>query len=254
MLNVIRHGAPTEAPPLVVAHGLFGSARNWGVVCKRLSGNREVLAADMRNHGESFRDPAHTYAAMAADLAAVIAAEGGRADVLGHSMGGKAAMALALTDPGRVRKLVVADIAPVAYGHTQMEYVEAMRGVDLSGVTRRSEADARLAAAVPQPSLRAFFLQSLVVGPDGAGWRLNLDALGDQMAEIMGFPDLPGVFDGPTLFVTGSESDYVRPEHWPGVLARFPAATQVEIAGAGHWLHADAPVPFVAAVEEFLAA
>ena len=178
-LAQITTGVPGASPPLLIAHGLFGSARNWGAIAKRLGREREVIAVDLRNHGDSPWSPEHDYAAMAGDLAETIAANGGRADLLGHSMGGKAAMMLALTEPARVRRLVVADMAPVRYGHSQLPYVEAMQGLDLAGVTRRSEADAALAAAVPQPSLRAFFLQSLVVRPDGAGWKLNLDALDD---------------------------------------------------------------------------
>ena len=167
MLNAIRHGQPTDAPPLLIAHGLFGSARNWGAVAKRLSARREVIAVDLRNHGDSPWDADHSYPALAADLAEVIAAEGGRADVLGHSMGGKAAMTLALGDPQLVARLIVADIAPVAYAHSQIRHVDAMRAVDLSKVARRSDCDAALAARVPEPSLRAFFTQSLVVEPEG---------------------------------------------------------------------------------------
>jgi pimeloyl-ACP methyl ester carboxylesterase len=246
------HGDPTERPPLVIAHGLFGSGRNWGAVARRLAETRQVMAVDMRNHGDSPKSPDHGYAAMAGDLAAAIAGLGPRADLLGHSMGGKAAMVLALTEPARVRRLVVADMAPVAYAHSQMEYVRAMQAVDLAAVRRRADADAMLAAAVPEAGLRGFFLQSLALGPSGAGWKLNLAALADQMPRIMAFPDLPGRFDGPTLFLTGGRSDYVRPEHWPGIRRLFPAARHVEIAGAGHWLHADAPDAFAAAVGEFL--
>ena len=130
-LNAIIHGQPTDRPPLVIAHGLFGSARNWGAVAKRLSAERQVVAVDLRNHGDSPRSPDNGYEAMAGDLAETIAALGGRADVLGHSMGGKAAMVLALTDPERVGRLVVADIAPVAYGHSQLELVRAMQALDL---------------------------------------------------------------------------------------------------------------------------
>jgi pimeloyl-ACP methyl ester carboxylesterase len=246
------HGEPTDRPPLVVAHGLFGSGRNWGAVARRLAETRQVVALDMRNHGDSPKSPDHGYAAMAGDLAAAIAAIGREADLLGHSMGGKAAMVLALTDPARVRRLVVADMAPVAYAHSQMEYVRAMQAVDLATVARRADADRALAAAVPEPGLRGFFLQSLALGPSGASWKLNLAALAEQMPKIMAFPDLPGRFEGPTLFLTGGRSDYVRPEHWPEIRRLFPAARHVEIAGAGHWLHADAPEAFAAAVREFL--
>jgi esterase len=132
MLNTLIHGEDTSQPPLLIAHGLFGSARNWGVLAKRLSDTRRVLAVDMRNHGASPWEDSHTYPDLAADLAEVIAAHGGVADVVGHSMGGKAAMALALGHPRTVRRLVVADIAPVAYGHTQQPMIDAMRAVDLA--------------------------------------------------------------------------------------------------------------------------
>jgi pimeloyl-ACP methyl ester carboxylesterase len=251
MLNTIVQG---DAPgvPLVIAHGLFGSARNWGVVARRLAEERRVIAVDMRNHGDSPWFAEHSYAAMAADLSEVIAAEGGRADLLGHSMGGKAAMVLALTEPARVGRLIVADIAPVAYAHSQMEYVRAMQAVDLRGVTRRSEADPLLAGTVPEPALRAFLLQSLSVEAGRAAWKLNLDALADQMPLIMGFPEVAGRFEGPALFVTGETSDYVRDDHWPHILELFPAARRVAIPGAGHWVHAEAPKPFAAAVAAFL--
>lgn len=253
MLNLVRHGAPGDAPPLLIVHGLFGSARNWNAIARRLSARREVVVVDMRNHGDSPRDPVHTYPAMAADLAEVIAAIGGRADVLGHSMGGKAAMTLALSAPELVDRLIVADIAPAAYAHDQLGYVRAMQALDLAGVARRADADALLATSVPEPGVRAFLLQSLALAPEGARWKLNLDALGDQMPEIMGFPDLGRRFDGPTLFLTGAASRYVRPEHWPAIRALFPNARAEEIPGVGHWLHAEAPEAFVAAAEAFLA-
>jgi pimeloyl-ACP methyl ester carboxylesterase len=245
-------GAPTGHPPLLIAHGLFGSARNWGAIAKRLAHDRQVVTVDMRNHGDSPRSPEHGYAAMAGDLAETIADNGGRADVLGHSMGGKAAMMLALTEPSRVRRLIVADIAPVAYAHSQMPYVRAMQALDLAALTRRSEGDAALAAHVPEPSLRAFFLQSLAIEDGRARWKLNLDALADQMPGLMTFPTPPATFGGPTLFLTGARSDYVRPEHWPRIRALFPAAEHAALAHAGHWLHADAPAAFVAAVSAFL--
>ena len=252
MLNTIVHGEGRGGPPLVIAHGLFGSARNWGVVARRLAEGRQVVAVDMRNHGDSPWFPEHGYEAMAADLAEVIAGQGGRADVLGHSMGGKAAMVLALTEPGRVGRLIVADIAPVAYGHSQMAVVRAMQAVDLSGVTRRSEADPLLAEALEDPALRAFLLQSLGVEHGKAAWKLNLAALADQMPVIMGFPEVAGRFGGPALFVSGERSDYVREEDWPRIVERFPAARREVIPGAGHWVHAEAPRAFGAAVAGFL--
>ncbi len=247
MLNTIRHGAPTDRPPLLIAHGLFGSARNWGVIAKRMSDSREVVAVDMRNHGASPWSDDHSYAAMAADLAEVL---GGKPhDVLGHSMGGKAAMVLALDHPALVHKLVVADIAPVGYAHTQSHLIDQMRAVDLSRVTRRSDAAAQL-QDVPDDGTRSFLLQSL----DAAGrrWMLNLDALDAEMPGIIGFPNVSGTFGGPTLFLSGGASDYVRPEHRATVKTLFPKAHMAAIPGAGHWLHAQKPREFEAALRAFL--
>ncbi|RVT86555.1 alpha/beta fold hydrolase [Rhodobacteraceae bacterium CCMM004] len=246
MLATQTTGAP-GATPILIAHGLFGSARNWGAIAKRLSEDREVTAVDMRNHGASPRDPDHSYPALAGDLAGVI---DGRADVIGHSMGGKAAMALALLHPEKVRRLVVADIAPAAYGHTQMPLIEAMQGVDLAAVETRRDADRQLAEGVEDRGVRAFLLQSLDV--KGRAWRLNLDALADQMPLILGWPEIAGSFDGPTLFLTGGESDYVQPEHRAAIRDHFPAARFAKLPNAGHWLHADAPEAFADTVRAFL--
>lgn len=250
MLNRIEHGSDADAVPLVIAHGLYGSARNWGVIARRLSDQRRVIAVDMRNHGESFWNDRHDYPAMADDLADVIGDAGGVADVVGHSMGGKAAMTLALRHGGTVRRLVVADIAPVAYGHTQLPFIAAMRGVDLARIERRSDAAAQLADLGVEPALQSFFTQSLDVA--GRRWRLNLDALEAEMPGIMDFPEIDAQWDGPALFLSGGASDYVRPEHRPIIRALFPKARFAKLPGAGHWLHADRPREFEAAVRTFL--
>ena len=256
MLNIIRHSPdmPSSAPPLVIAHGLFGSARNWGVIAKRLSEDRTVLAVDMRNHGESPRADTQTYAEMAADLASVIAAEGVQADVLGHSMGGKAAMMLALAHPELVRRLIVADIAPVAYGHSQSHHIAAMRALDLTGLATRGEADRRLTATIDDPSLRAFFLQSLDLKATPPRWRLNHDVLEAEMPGIVGWPEPQGHFEGPTLFLSGGDSSYVLPEYRSKIRGLFPAARFAKIPGTGHWLHAEKPREFEATVRVFLQA
>lgn len=251
MLATTVTGDATGRPPLLIAHGLFGSARNWNVIAKRLSDERQVLSVDMRNHGESPRAESQGYDDMAADLAEVIEAHGGRADVLGHSMGGKAAMMLALTRPGLVNRLVVADIAPVAYGHSQSHLITAMRGVDLSRVETRRDADEQLSAAVAEDGVRAFLLQSLDV--KGKRWRLNHDVLEAEMGRITGWPaDAQGRFEGPVLMLAGADSDYVRPEHREAIKEYFPKARFAKIPGAGHWLHADRPREFEGAVRMFL--
>lgn len=250
MLHTIIHGDPTDKPPLLIAHGLFGSARNWGVIAKRLADSRQVIAVDMRNHGASPWSNSHSYEDMADDLAEVISDIGGPMDVIGHSMGGKASMMLALRHAAMVRRLVVADIAPVEYTHTQLAYIQAMRSVDLSQITRRSEAESRLADQGVDKALQSFFTQSLDVA--GKRWRLNLDALEAEMPKIMSFPDTTDTWDGAVLFLTGGMSDYVRPEHRDLIRDRFPKARFAKIPDAGHWLHADKPRAFETTVRIFL--
>lgn len=229
--------------PLVIAHGLNGSGRNWGIVAKRLSEDRQVIAVDMRNHGESPWSDDHSYAAMAADLAEIAPQP---FDLVGHSMGGKAAMVLALTQPEAVRRLVVVDIAPVAYRHSQIEAVHAMQRADLSGVTRRSEVNLGL-----DPQVEAFLLQSLDVA--NGRWRLNLDVLAEQMDDIVGWPGTEGRFDQATLFLRGGASDYVDDAYLPEIHRLFPCAEVVTMDGAGHWLHAERPREVEAEIRRFLA-
>ncbi len=244
MLNTIEYDGPAGTP-LLIAHGLFGSARNWGVIAKRLSATRPVIVVDMRNHGSSAWHDSHSYQDMADDLAQVLT---GPSDILGHSMGGKAAMVLALQNPALVNRLVVADIAPVSYTHSQNGPIEAMRRVDLAGITSRSDAKDQLGTL--EPGVADFLLQSLDM--KDRQWRLNLDVLTAEMDKIIGFPNITGQFDGPTLFLSGGTSDYVQPDARPKIKSLFPTAKFAKIPGAGHWLHAQKPREFEAAVAAFL--
>ncbi len=244
--------APTVAKPLLIAHGLFGSARNWGVTARRLAAERPVITVDMRNHGASPWDSDHSYAAMAGDLAEVITHLGGPMDVLGHSMGGKAAMLLALTRPELVRRLIVGDIAPVAYDHDNLGHIAAMQALDLTHLTTRAEADRRLATDVPDAGLRAFFLQSLDLRAHPPHWRLNLSVLHEAMPQIVGWPVVHSLFEKPTLFLTGATSHYVQPEYRPDMLRLFPKGRFAKLPDTGHWLHADNPRAFETAVTVFL--
>ena len=255
MINTHLYTAETPAglPGLLIVHGLFGSARNWGIIARRMARDRDVVAVDMRNHGESPHLPGHSYPEMAADLAEVIEAQGAPVDVAGHSMGGKAAMVLALTRPDLVNRLIVADIAPVAYGHDQSPHIHAMRSLDLTGLSSRAEADRRLTATLDDPALRAFFLQSLDLKATPPRWRLNLDVLEAEMPKIVGWPGTKGQFDGPVLFLSGADSHYVQPGHRPEIKALFPAARFAKLPGAGHWLHADKPREFEETMRVFLA-
>ncbi len=163
-------------------------------------------------------------------------------------MGGKAAMRLALTQPARVTRLVVADIAPVPYASHFGTYVPAMLSVDRA--MTRAQADAALAAAVPEPAVRGFLLHNF---RPGEGWRIGLEQIAGSLRRVESWDGVEGRYDGPVLFVTGARSDYVLPSYHGAIRALFPAAAFVEIAAAGHWLHAEQPAAFNSAVTGFLA-
>lgn len=250
MLNTLTFGSDTTRPPLMIVHGLFGSARNWNVIAKRMAETRSVIVPDMRNHGASFWADSHSYHDMAGDLCEVIRAHGGSVDLVGHSMGGKASMVLALTEPSCVARLLVADIAPVAYSHSQQQFINAMRAVDLSKVERRADAVAQLAQNVEDKTLQSFFTQSLNVKEKR--WLYNLDALERDMPKILGFPEISGTYTGLTLFLSGANSEYVLPEHRDAIKALFSNAKFAKIQDAGHWLHAEQPRAFEASLHAFL--
>lgn len=254
MLNHTVTGEDTSLPPVLLVHGLFGSAKNLGGIARRLSPHRKVVAVDMRNHGESFRDSDQSYAAMAGDLAEIIENFGGIADVVGHSMGGKAAMVLALSHPATLRRLAVLDIAPLAYGHSQNGLIGAMERLDLDGLRLRSEADRRLAETVADAGVRAFLLQSLDLRADPAEWKLNLAVLRATMAQLVGWPQglAHGAFTGPALFLAGANSDYCEGAGVAAIRYYFPQAQVEFVAGAGHWLHAEQPEAVASRLESFL--
>lgn len=251
-LNVIEAGA---GKPLIIMHGLLGSSRNWGGLAAKLGENRRVLALDLPNHGSSPWTEATDYPHMAREVARFIDEQvGGPAAIIGHSMGGKTAMLLALTRPELVEKLVVVDIAPVSYTHTFAPYIRAMRAAPLGSAERRADIEHSMAGVIPDPRVRAFLMQNLEGSPGHYRWRANLAALGAAMDEILGFPPIADEthYDGPTLFLHGAESDYVLPQHEDLILALFPHARFQAVEGANHWVHADKPAEFLAAVKGFL--
>ena len=253
ILHTIEAG---QGPPVALLHGLFGSARNLGVVQRALAPQSRVLALDLRNHGASPHAAAMDYPAMAADVLETLDQRAALpAALVGHSMGGKAAMVAALSRPDAVSRLVVADIAPVAYEHHNAEIAAALAGLALSPGLTRAAADAALVEAVPEAGLRAFLLQNLVPGAH-PHWRIGLHEIAAAMRVIEGWeaPRAGAVYRGPTLFVAGARSDYVRHEDRPVIRALFPAARFVTLKNAGHWLHADNPSGFVGVIEAFLAA
>jgi pimeloyl-ACP methyl ester carboxylesterase len=240
--------------PLVILHGLFGSKRNWSSIAAKLGLHHWVLTVDLRNHGESPWAPRHDYPALADDVARLIRTEiGGPAIVMGHSMGGKAAMMLALTVPELVARLVVVDIAPTRSDGSSLDFLHALQAVPLAAFTRRAEVETALAGAISNPAIRSFLLQNLITAPGGLFWGVNLDALEQHFADILGFPDIPlgHAFAEPALFIAGGRSEYVLPQHRAKIGRLFPAATIEVIEEAGHWVHAEQPKAMLDAMVDF---
>lgn len=248
----LNHGEMGEGPPVVLLHGLFGMGRNFGAVQRALAPGYRVVTLDARNHGASPHQAGMRYADLAADLLETLDALGiGQAAVIGHSMGGKTAMAAAVSAPERFARVLIADIAPVSYHHGNKGIAAAMQAIPLTASLTRAAAEAALADAVPDPGVRAFLVQNLRFGA-APRWRIGLDEIAAAIPDLEGWETPPGVYEGPALFVTGARSDYVLPEHRPAIRALFPAARFVAVKNAGHWLHADNPAGFLAVVEAFL--
>ncbi len=248
MLNYMTFG-DEKSPPVMIVHGLFGSGRNWGVIAKRLSDQFFVITVDLRNHGDSPWLDTHNYHVMADDLVEVINSLNIKPNIIGHSMGGKAAMVLALKRPNLVRNLIIADIAPVKYEHDQSQFIEAMQKVDLSKVEKRSDATLALSKFVEDKSLQNFFTQSLDI--KAKRWKLNLKVLRSEMSEILSFPKIESEFSGHSLFLKGEKSDYIKLEHRKLIKTLFTKARFATFKEAGHWLHAEKPREFESAARLF---
>jgi pimeloyl-ACP methyl ester carboxylesterase len=256
---------------VVFVHGLFGQGKNWTTIAKALADEHRVTLLDLPNHGHSPWTDRVDYLDMAELVAAELEHLGRPVTLVGHSMGGKVAMQLALRRPELLRALVVVDVAPVEYpmqgGRTEdpdeeaspfAAYIAAMLAMDLDALRTRDEADQALRDAVPSRMVRSFLLQSLVrEGTDGGWrWRLNLELLERDLGALRGFPAPPAgaSFDGPVLWIAGANSTYILPEDRPHMDALFPTTRLVRIKNAGHWVHSEQPEIFVETLRRFLAA
>ena len=271
-LHIVRVGPRTGSPPVVFLHGLLGSSTNFRTIQQLIaSTGRDALALDLRNHGKSPHVAgASPLASLAGDVAAAVEGAcgvGAACDVVGHSLGGKVAMALALLRPGLVRRLVVMDIAPVAYnaasnpGWASVQgVVRAASALQPGGFATRREVEAALAAAVPEPGVRSFVAQNLVPQEGGGfAWRVGWEGILASLPLYAGWEGLAaapggGGSGGPAAahFVRGGTSSYVLPKHEPAIRALFPAAEVHTVEGAGHWVHADRPAEFNALLERLL--
>jgi len=242
-----------DGKPLIILHGLFGSSDNWVTMGKRLSESRHVYLPDLRNHGASLHTDEFSYEAMADDLLEFIEDRNiENPDIAGHSMGGKVAMRFALDHPGLFSKLVVIDIAPKAYSSRHDNLLDCMTSLDLTRVKTRQDADELLKESVPKMAERQFLLKNLKRNAHGYEWKINLQAIGANMDRMTEEIESGQKVEKTTLFIRGGNSDYILPEDYPAIRALFPRAEIVEIAGAGHWVHAEQPEDFYRALVEFL--
>jgi esterase len=239
--------------PVALLHGLFGSGRNLGALQRALATRHRVLALDLRNHGDSPHVEGMNYADMAEDVVQTLEEAGALpCALLGHSMGGKVAMRAALRWPEQVSRLLVADIAPVPYRGDFAAYAAAMQALQLTPGLTRAQADDALADAVPDPGVRGFLLQNLRF-TNPPSWRIGLNEITRALPQILDW-QVPSesMYDGPTLFVAGAQSNYIRVEHRSVIRALFPRASVATLKDAGHWLHVDNPTGFRAVVESFM--
>lgn len=257
-MSLFTHPVGPGRPRFAFLHGLFGQGRNWSTIARGLAAEGPSLLVDLPNHGRSPWTDAFSYPAMADAVASDLVERLGPAGslvVVGHSMGGKTAMVLALRRPELVRGLVVVDIAPddSSHGYGFGRLIAALRDLDVAGLKTREQADAALAGRIPDAGVRAFLLQNLHRTRAGFEWLPNLDLLARDLPLISGFPGhLGGSYAGPVLWLRGEDSGYVRDEHIPAMTRLFPRQELVTIPGAGHWLHADAPDAVVAVLRGFV--
>lgn len=243
---------------VVFLHGLFGQGRNFLQIAKALQPELRSVLVDLPNHGRSAWTESVGYEAVAALVASELRqryGDEGRFHLVGHSMGGKVAMTLALTEPDLVERLVVVDIAPAGSGgRGEFEHLlDSLAGLDLASLTRRADADRALTEKIRSTAVRGFLLQNLRSDGDGFRWQANLELLRRELDTIGGFPELDAVFERPVLWISGASSDYVRPEHEATMRRLFPRSRALVVKNAGHWVHSEQPDVFVTALRSFLA-
>ncbi|WP_210518132.1 alpha/beta fold hydrolase [Hymenobacter terricola] len=248
-----------QGPPLVILHGLFGTLDNWQTLARRWAteAGLRVISVDLRNHGRSFHSPEHTYALMAQDVLALFdhLQLGPETTLMGHSMGGKVAMRLALDHPERLARLIIIDIAPRFSNMEHQDNILAgLRAVNLATLTNRQEADAALAQYIDNVGTRQFLLKNLYRQEDNSfAWRINLPVLAEDLAAVGEATTSATPFLKPTLFIRGGLSDYITADDkLTGIPALFPNSEVATMVDAGHWVHAEKPEEVFGLVQAFV--
>lgn len=238
--------------PLVILHGLFGSGDNWSSIARELPELR-CLMPDLLNHGSSPHKDDFTLESMADDVIETLDDAGiRRFGVMGHSLGGKIALLVALNAPARVERLAILDVAPKVYEERHRFIINALQKVAAAGCESRKEADKVLEEDIPQRPIRAFLLKNFVPTEEGYRWRINLDALDSGYSKLVSWPDLDASFEGPSLVISGGRSSYVTPED-EALFRRFLSDPEIRVLPeAGHWVHTDDRHGFLAHLRRFL--
>lgn len=241
---------PTSSLPVVLLHGLFGSLDNLGVLARALHPGHQTLQIDLRNHGLSPHHPVINYPAMAQDVLDLLdELKIDRCIIIGHSMGGKVAMALTALAPARIQQVVVIDMAPVDYQlRRHDDVIRALDRVSAAGVTQRSAAARLMEQDIADESTIQFLLKSFSQGQ----WRFNVAAIKANYEHIIGWQE-SAPWSGRILFIRGGESSYLDERYRDAIARQFPQARAHVVAGAGHWVHAEKPQAVIRAIERFLA-
>lgn len=250
---MLYHKEFGSGSPIIILHGLFGFSDNWQTIAKALSEQHLVVTPDLRNHGRSPHANSHTYLEMAEDLRAFMEAQWMfSATVMGHSMGGKVAMQLALHYPEMVERLIVVDMAPGAAEDNHSDIFKALLGLNLSDIQTRAEIESYLATRIEEVGTRQFLLKNITRDTDGRfSWKMNLPVLWKHFSDILA-PVSGPPFHKPTLFVRGARSHYLKDSDFPLIQSLFPRAEIVTIPDAGHWVHADQPAALLEVLRAFL--
>ena len=242
--------------PLIILHGVFGMLDNWRSFAKKLESSFTVYSMDLRNHGRSPHDDEMSYPVMAEDVRKTMEGNGMThgAYVLGHSMGGKVAMQLALKHPDLIKALIVVDIAPIEYGESHEKIINALKELSLSSIHSRNAVTGLLSQSIEDPAIVAFLMKNLTRNTDGTfRWKMNLPAIAEHYQSLLLAPDRKTeIFSGPTLFIRGAQSSYVPVGIDAYIRTQFPQARVITIEEAGHWVHADQPDELMNHIMHFL--
>jgi len=243
-----------QGPPLIILHGLFGMLDNWQTIAKQLATDYSVYTVDLRNHGRSPHSDVFDYCTMAVDIVEFMESHGFySAHIMGHSMGGKVAMQVAMEYPDHVQKLVVVDIAPKSYAPSHTWIFNALGSIEFSETTSRSAVEQALMQQIDSTSIVRFLLKNLTRNPNGGfQWKMNLDVIRSKYQNVNGEVIVGDPFEGPTLFLRGGMSPYITLDDWPKIEELFPYAVLKTIRGAGHWVHAEKPEALLGEVRSFL--